>query len=202
MILLSVVICISISSCTATKKIIPPDYNKKVEDKPPDATIKPTSTPISTPTPTPTPTPTATPTPSTKPVLSQKLPISTEYAVLVDIDDQRVYVYDKQQIIRTMVCSTGIEKPETETHIGKFKIQERAKWFFSKTYKQGGKFWVGYDGDFLFHSVPAYEDKTTIPEEAAKLGTPASHGCIRLSEIDAEWFYNKIPKGSNVIIQK
>ncbi|MBK1811184.1 L,D-transpeptidase [Clostridium sp. YIM B02505] len=53
---------------------------------------------------------------------------------------------------------------------------------------------------YLFHSLPVDSNGHIIEEEAAKLGTPASHGCIRLIPNDAFWFYENIPKGSDVEI--
>ena len=39
-----------------------------------------------------------------------------------------------------------------------------------------------------------------MEEEGNKLGQPASHGCVRLTVADAEWFYNQIPEGTPVTI--
>ncbi|NLC45978.1 MAG: L,D-transpeptidase family protein [Firmicutes bacterium] len=36
----------------------------------------------------------------------------------------------------------------------------------------------------------------------SKLGLPASHGCIRLSDEDAHWFYHNVSSGAMVIICK
>ncbi|NLN87671.1 MAG: L,D-transpeptidase, partial [Syntrophomonadaceae bacterium] len=40
-----------------------------------------------------------------------------------------------------------------------------------------------------------------IDVEAAKLGTPASHGCVRLATEDAQWLYRNIPTGTPVSIR-
>ena len=37
-------------------------------------------------------------------------------------------------------------------------------------------------------------------EEGAKLGQPASHGCVRLTVADAQWFYDQVPDGTLVTI--
>jgi len=124
-----------------------------------------------------------------------------EYVVKVDISDQKVYVYRNGTQIRTMICSTGVKGHETPE--GTFKIKGRGEWFFSKKFQQGGKYWVGFiGGTYLFHSVPTDHKQRIIEEEALKLGMPASHGCVRLSEDDARWFFNTIPDGSKVDIQK
>lgn len=129
------------------------------------------------------------------------VPLKASYNVKVDISDQKVYIYKNDTEMRVMTCSTGVKGHETPE--GTFKINGRGDWFFSEEFQQGGKYWVGFiGGTYLFHSVPADRKQRIIEEEASKLGTPASHGCVRLSEEDAKWFKDTIPDGSKVIIQK
>ena len=47
---------------------------------------------------------------------------------------------------------------------------------------------------------PATNSGEYMEEEGNKLGQPASHGCVRLTVADAEWFYNQIPEGTPVTI--
>ena len=96
-----------------------------------------------------------------------------------------------------MKCSTGIENKETPS--GVYTVQNRDEWFFSEKYNQGGKYWVQFDGDYLFHSLPYARDQQTVLDET--LGTPASHGCVRLSLEDSKWLYDNITKGTKVIIK-
>lgn len=133
-----------------------------------------------------------------EPHLREK-PSSKGYTVKVDISEQKVYVYKDGSLIREMICSTGMEGKDTP--VGNFKINHRDTWFYSHKFNQGGMYWVGFIGkEYLFHSVPADENGKIIKEEAEKLGTPASHGCVRLSLEDAKWFYETIPDGTDVII--
>lgn len=126
---------------------------------------------------------------------------STSYLINVNLQNQKTYIYkgkaDKWQLVRTCVCSTGINGEDTPS--GSFSIQEKGDWFFSDKYKQGGKYWTQITGDILFHSLPFANDKTTIVDYT--LNKPSSHGCIRLSIDDAKWIYTNIPKGSKVIIK-
>lgn len=64
--------------------------------------------------------------------------------------------------------------------------------------------WVSFKdwGVYLFHSVPMDRDKNVLAEEAAKLGIPASHGCIRLETDNARWIYDNIPAGTPVFIHE
>ena len=70
--------------------------------------------------------------------------------------------------------------------------------FFSDKYNQGGKYWVQFYGDYLFHSVPYNKDQSEVVDYT--LGVPASHGCIRLKTEDAKWIYDNIESGTKVII--
>jgi len=65
----------------------------------------------------------------------------------------------------------------------------------------GADYWVQFSGSYLFHSVPTGEAfGDYLPEEGAKLGQPASHGCVRLTVADAQWFYDQVPDGTLVTI--
>jgi len=122
------------------------------------------------------------------------------YYIRVLLDRQVVLVYLDGQEIRAMVCSAGTVAKPTPT--GRFFIQNRGEVFFSEKYQQGGKWWVSFRdwGIYLFHSVPTNRNGEIIPEEAAKLGRPASHGCVRLSMADARWLYDTIPEEAPVDI--
>jgi len=48
--------------------------------------------------------------------------------------------------------------------------------------------------------VPHDINKNMLLEELAKIGSPASHGCIRLYLEDAKWMYENLPLGIEVNI--
>ncbi|MGU8347256.1 L,D-transpeptidase family protein [Clostridium perfringens] len=125
---------------------------------------------------------------------------NTNYLVFVNIAEQKTYVYEGSKndwtLDKTFTCSTGIEGKETP--VGVFTVQNRAPWFFSPKYGQGGKYYVQFMGNYLFHSIPFNSDKTTISDPT--LGVPASHGCIRLSVEDSKWLYDNVQNGSKIII--
>lgn len=124
---------------------------------------------------------------------------TTQYQVDVSVSEQKVRVWEGENLVKELVASTGIND---STPLGEFTIHHRGEWFFSEKYQQGAIWWVAFtkNGKYLFHSLPMDKNKQIIPEEAAKLGAPASHGCIRLSIEDAQWFYDTVPHGTMVYI--
>ncbi|MCY9806304.1 L,D-transpeptidase [Lentilactobacillus senioris] len=121
--------------------------------------------------------------------------------LIVNIKKQRVYVARKKQkrALYTMVCSTGINN---STPRGTYHIQNRGTSFYNASSKEGAKYWTSwlYNGIYLFHTVPTNKRDQYIKSEAAKLGKPVSHGCIRLTIPDAYWIYKNVPRGTKVYI--
>lgn len=145
----------------------------------------------------------ATTAPPTEPVvaaISAQESENREVWVDVDQSEQVVRIYTGRRAIKIMVASTGIASSPTPN--GEFRVHNRGDWFYSSEFQQGAYHWVGLDewGEYLFHSVPFTEERVLIEDEAALLGEPASHGCIRLSVDDAKWIHDHIPAGARVVI--
>ncbi|SHM04628.1 Lipoprotein-anchoring transpeptidase ErfK/SrfK [Caldanaerovirga acetigignens] len=113
---------------------------------------------------------------------------------------QKVVVYRGKKIVKTMLASGGRPGSDTETPLGYFTVKDRGVWFFSERFGQGAFYWVRIKDNYLFHSMPRDKDRNVIKEEYEKLGIPASHGCVRLKDEDAKWFYENIPEGTMVVI--
>lgn len=122
------------------------------------------------------------------------------YVLVFKTDEQVLRIYRDGELIKESIASGGTW--DNFTPKGIFVIEEgrRGRWFYTPRFKQGGKYWVGFKGTYLFHSIPFTEDGKIIEEEKEKLGTPASHGCIRLPVDVAKYIYENIPAGSLVLI--
>lgn len=124
----------------------------------------------------------------------------TPYIVYVNLAEQKTYVYQGSKnnwnLLKTYPCSTGL--PGKETPKGVFDVDGRGEWFFSEQFDQGGKYYVQFLGDYLFHSLPYARDGATVVDNT--LGVPASHGCIRLKDDDAKWIFDNIQNDTKVII--
>lgn len=124
----------------------------------------------------------------------------TNHFVYLNLAEQKTYVYegssDNWNLIKTFESSTGLEGKETPKGI--FDVTDRGEWFYAEEFEQGGKYWVQFMGDYLFHSVPYNRDQSVVLDET--LGKPASHGCVRLSVEDAKWLYDNIEDNTKIII--
>lgn len=134
------------------------------------------------------------PTGGVQPDLSQYAGISVD----VDLAAQKAYVKSNGQTIYTMVTSTGMDD---STPRGTYTVDARGPHFFNASEGMGADYWVRFYGPYLFHTVPTGQDfGDYLPDEGAKLGRPASHGCVRLSIADAKWLYEQLPDGTPVTI--
>lgn len=133
-------------------------------------------------------------------ISSLSISSKTPYLVYLSLDKQMTYVYEGSNnnwnLIKEFNSSTGIEGKETPKGI--FAVTNRGNWFYSEEFQQGAKYWVQFMGDYLFHSLPFDENQDNILDYT--LGTPSSHGCIRLAVEDAKWLYDNIDNNTKIII--
>ena len=130
---------------------------------------------------------------------------ASPYAIEVDVTNQIVTVYRAEDVsdsgvVRQMICSTGVNEC---TPVGDFTLNqrnsaERTKWYAIPTYDCYVQYVTRILDGYLFHSLPYFEeDEATLDTDAAALlGTPASHGCIRLRPEDAKWIAKNCPNGT------
>ncbi len=109
-----------------------------------------------------------------------------KYHILVDIEESKMYIFEKADIIKIYDCSGG--KSDTPSPIGNWEITFKALW--GEGY--GGRF-MGINcpwGQFGIHGTPI-EDS---------IGKKSSHGCIRMKIKDIEELYSFINVGTPVTI--
>ncbi len=122
----------------------------------------------------------------------------TDYFVWVDIARQRTYVlkYDDKNVLRLerdILCATG--KNQSPTTRGYFTVSDRGESFYNARLGSGAKYWVRFNGSYLFHSIALNSDGSV---KDAALGVRRSDGCVRMGMEDIKWFYNNIPEGTGV----
>lgn len=102
---------------------------------------------------------------------------------------------------RAMLCSTGVGGT---TPRGTFYTQGKWNWgaLMNDVY---GQYCTHITSDILFHSVyytENYNKKSQPTAQFNALGSSASHGCVRLSVMDAKWIYDNCPVGTKVTIYR
>lgn len=106
---------------------------------------------------------------------------ATPLLATVDISTQTMTVERYGEVIHTWPVSTaraGFSTPE-----GEFRPYRMHKLWLSRTYDNAPMpFAVFYDRGWAVHGTTAVN----------RLGTPASHGCVRLETVNAEIFYNLV----------
>ena len=98
-------------------------------------------------------------------------------------------------------CSVGL--PQTPTYTGTYSLGAKYRWkmLMGPSWGQYASAVSGQSGVY-FHSV-AGSNTTSYNISAVeynKLGSAASHGCIRLNVRDAKWIYDNVPSGSTIYI--
>lgn len=131
----------------------------------------------------------------------------TKYYIVVHIGSQSVAVYGKDksgkynQLAQCFTCSTGTKGHDTPK--GSFTITKRYRWrlLVGDVY---GQYSCRFASSYLFHSVPYKKQKASTLDNAEydKLGSPASHGCVRLCVRDCKWIYDNCENGTQVYITK
>ncbi|MHB0875734.1 MAG: L,D-transpeptidase [Anaerolineae bacterium] len=160
-----------------------------------------TATATDTPAPTATPTPKPSPTPTPAPTLPAKA--RTGKAIIIDQALQMMFVYENGVLVRSIPASTGKPTPTTETPAWEGRVGYYVGTFTSfGTTQDEGWYLFQSDGGILIHGNPYnLVDGVKVYEELEALGEyPASHGCIRISPEDAEWFTAWRPEGAYCLI--
>lgn len=122
--------------------------------------------------------------------------------VVVDISEQRTYIYQGNYLVDEFVVSTGA--PGRDTAIGEFEIQNKIPVAYASTWNLDMPFWLGiyWSGPLQngFHALPTVRH-TGVTMWDGYLGQRVSYGCIILSKEDAETLYNWVDIGTPVKIQ-
>ncbi|MEM9924956.1 MAG: L,D-transpeptidase [Cyanobacteria bacterium P01_D01_bin.50] len=149
--------------------------------------------------------PSTTQTVSQQKVKGKPLHGSVQKKVVVDLSDRRVYVYRQKTVIASYPI--GVGKRGWETPTGTFEVMHMQKYpawqhpITGKVFAAGpnsplGERWIGFWSDGLneigFHGTPNSE----------LVGSPVSHGCLRMRNPDVRLLYEQISLGVPVQVRK
>ena len=141
--------------------------------------------------------------------LLKEIQPNQETGLVVDKLTQRLYVFREGKLFSTLLVSTGLaskKQPYNETRSGEFLIVSRVGGFYSDNMycPRALRF---NDGDLL-HEVPFVErdGKKLYSGTESKLGTRASHGCIRVQRktnpegLNQAWLFSHCPLYTKILI--
>ena len=136
---------------------------------------------------------------------------SQELGLVVDKLTQRLYVFREGRLFATLLVSTGIsnaKQPYNETRSGEFLLVSKVGEFASDNLRCAMALRFN-DGDLL-HEVPYISSQggrfRDYSINEPKLGTKASHGCIRVQRqaspegVSQKWLWNNYRKNTRILI--
>ena len=136
---------------------------------------------------------------------ARAVPKPLPYRVEVSIERQVVDVYqlnDQKQydLVQSFTCSTGLNN---STPRGIFLDGHPVnRWHFFKNFNCWAQYSFVIVNDIMFHSViySSNNENSLRTSSVNNLGSPASHGCIRLQVEDAKWLFEHCKRGSVVVL--
>lgn len=101
--------------------------------------------------------------------------------------DRQVAVHvDGGNVVRVLHVSTG--QPGYDTPAGTYRIGRK----FTRDWSVPYSVWLPWASYFV--GGVAFHEAASVPV------TPASHGCVRVPNGDAQWLYDRTPVGTQVIV--
>lgn len=125
--------------------------------------------------------------------------VKLERSVRVDLSEQRLYYLVSGKEIKSFPISSG--KPSMPTLSGEYVITNKVANAWSRTYGLYMPYWLGLDrGRIGIHELPYWPGGHREGED--HLGKAVSHGCIRLGIGPAQYIYERLEVGGQVLVEK
>lgn len=119
--------------------------------------------------------------------------------IAIDLSEQKLSYYQDGFRVNSFSVSTG--RWNFPTPIGEFAIQNHIPRAYSRRYGLYMPWWMAfYKGEYGIHELPEWPNGAK--EGESHLGTPVSHGCIRLGVGPAKTLYDWAGVGTKVVVQK
>ncbi|MCB0215720.1 MAG: LysM peptidoglycan-binding domain-containing protein [Chloroflexi bacterium] len=123
-----------------------------------------------------------------------------EKRIEVDISEQRMYVWQGETLVWSLVVSTGL--PGYPTRRGSFAVQSKIPNAWSSAWQLWMPHWLGIywagPSENGIHALPIINGQRLW---GGYLGSPISYGCVVLGSADAEQLYNWADIGTPVLIR-
>lgn len=136
--------------------------------------------------------------------------VRTDYGMIIDKLTQTLYIFKEGHLFTSLAVSTGLyneKQPYNETRSGEFVIISRVGDFKSDNLVCG--MGLRFNSGDLLHEVPHVlnaDGTKNYKNCEPKLGTRASHGCVRVQRlknadgINMTWVWNNIKVGTKLVI--
>ncbi len=118
----------------------------------------------------------------------------------INLKSQILTVFESGKLLDVYLVSTG--KPSMPTPQGNFRISNKTRRAWSAKYGLYMPYWMALvsSGDFGIHELPEWPGG--YKEGVNHLGTPVSHGCVRLGVGPAERVYQWADLGTPVVVHE
>ncbi len=118
--------------------------------------------------------------------------------IVIDLSDQRMYVYQGGQLLWNWTVSTG--RPGQETAVGHYKVLNKIPNAYAYTWSLQMPYWLGiyWAGSLQngIHALPIQANGQRLWD--GYLGQRVSYGCVILGTEQAKALYNWAPVGTPV----
>ncbi|MGQ9704123.1 MAG: L,D-transpeptidase family protein [Actinomycetota bacterium] len=117
--------------------------------------------------------------------------VSVQKSMVISLAEQRLYCLENGRVVYVLLVSSGTAANPTPT--GNFRILYHD--YVHPIHKYPGTvcyYWMGFYQDYAIHAWPVYNG---VQGNYSRLGTPASHGCVRLDPTLAHIPYYWAPTG-------
>ena len=140
----------------------------------------------------------------------KKVTVNQDYGIVIDKLTQRLYLFHEGHMMAELLVSTGLyndRQPYNETRSGEFLIISRVGDF--KSDELVCAMGLRFNSGDLLHEVPHTlnaDGSKNYKKCESKLGTRASHGCIRVQRkrnadgINMRWLWDNIKVGTKLVV--
>ncbi len=141
--------------------------------------------------------------------LTEKRP-NQEFGIVIDKLTQELYLFKNGRLFSKLLVSTGLfneKQPYNETRSGEFLLVSKVGEFRSDN--MFASMAMRFNSGDLLHEVPHVKNADgtkNYKNTEFKLGTRASHGCIRVQRlkndegVNMSWIWNNVPLGTKMVI--
>lgn len=117
----------------------------------------------------------------------------------VDITAKRMYVYESGVLLRTFLVSAGA--PATPTVTGTYAIYSKIRSQNMRGFNADGSTYFQPNVSFVNYFYRDYAIHGNYWRPTSYFGNiNSSHGCVGITDYDAEWIYNWAPVGTQVVV--